>query len=305
MLHVNGVHSDVNISNIAKRCDRCQHAFSVKASPMSTRATYHHGDLRRALLDTALQLIAEYGPNGFSLREAARAIGVSPAAVYRHFADKPALITALAVEGHARLATAMEEAAARAQGPDARARSVAALGAIGRAYIDFAVKHPSFFRVMFGASGHAEESPLSCVASDRYGYEILTESLDELVATGAIPSERRPSAAICAWSLVHGFSTLVIEGALTFGSRKLDEAYQALLRNLLLAIGCDLALVPAAAPLRDDAFFPTPSTKAPSGRKTRHATEHAGSPRSQIREKKGASPSSAAALKQRKAIVRP
>ncbi|MGC3997645.1 MAG: helix-turn-helix domain-containing protein [Anaeromyxobacter sp.] len=115
------------------------------------RESYHHGDLRNALVEAAERLVARHGPEGFSLREAARDVGVSPAAAYRHFADKTALLTALAVEGHARLAGAMERARARAPAAGTpAARAVAAFVAIGDAYVEFAVKHPSHFRVMFG-----------------------------------------------------------------------------------------------------------------------------------------------------------
>ncbi len=106
----------------------------VKEPLAPARATYHHGDLRRALLDTALRLIAERGPEGFSLREAAREVGVSPAAAYRHFADKPELLAALAADGHGLLASAMEKALARVDAPDPRARAVAAMAASAAGY---------------------------------------------------------------------------------------------------------------------------------------------------------------------------
>src|SRR5512144_3334234 len=83
----------------------------------SARARYHHGDLRNALLETALRLVSERGAEGFSLREAARAVGVSPGAAYRHFADKAALLGALSADGHARLAVAMQRALAQLSSP--------------------------------------------------------------------------------------------------------------------------------------------------------------------------------------------
>src|SRR5689334_8708216 len=124
---------------------------SVKTTSAPNRASYHHGDLRNALLQTALRLVAERGPEGFSLREAAREVGVSPSAAYRHFADKEALLYALALDGHARLANAMERALGRVAGErGTAAHAAAALNAIGEAYVEFAVRHPSHFRVMFG-----------------------------------------------------------------------------------------------------------------------------------------------------------
>src|SRR5512140_2826896 len=96
----------------------------VKEPVTPTRASYHHGHLRRTLLDTALQLVAERGAEGFSLREAARAVGVSSAAAYRHFADKPELLAALAAEGHGRMAAVMEKAISRVDGSNPRSRAI-------------------------------------------------------------------------------------------------------------------------------------------------------------------------------------
>src|SRR5690242_16682619 len=110
---------------------------------------YHHGDLRNALVAATLKLVAKGGVEGFSLREAARAVGVSPAAAYRHFADRSALLKAVAHEGLARLAGTMEEAVASAPGaPGSPARAAAELRALGVAYVEFAVANASHFRVM-------------------------------------------------------------------------------------------------------------------------------------------------------------
>jgi AcrR family transcriptional regulator len=220
----------------------------VKDPVTPTRATYHHGDLRRTLLEAALKLVAERGPEGFSLREAARGVGVSPAAAYRHFADKPELLAALAAEGHGRLAAAMEKASAKVEAPDARARAIATLITIGQAYVEFAVKNPSFFRVMFGSHLREAGYEPACAPSGRDAYGILSAALDELVAAGAMPQERRPGAEIPAWSVVHGFSTLLLDGALPFTGRQRSQALQLLWRSILLALGCDPALVSPAPP---------------------------------------------------------
>src|SRR5512142_1408312 len=110
-------------------------------TPEATRkGRYHHGDLRNALVAAALKLVAKQGVEGFSLREAARAVGVSPAAAYRHFADRSALLRALAHEGLARLALELEDAVASAPGaPGSPARAAAELAALGAAYVEFAV----------------------------------------------------------------------------------------------------------------------------------------------------------------------
>jgi AcrR family transcriptional regulator len=219
----------------------------VKRPETPTRTGYHHGDLRRTLLETALRLVGERGAEGFSLREAAREVGVSPAAAYRHFADKPALLAALAADGHGRLAEAMEQAAARvADGPPA-ARAVRALSAIGQAYVEFAVRQPSFFRVMFGPALREAGFEPSCAASGRDAYQVLSHTLDQLVEAGAMPAGRRPGAEIGTWSAVHGFATLLVDGALPLTPRQRADAQRGLSRGVLLALGCEEALLPPAA----------------------------------------------------------
>ena len=231
------------------------------------RASYHHGDLRRTLLETALRLIAERGPEGFSLREAAREVSVSPAAAYRHFADKPALLAALAADGHGRLASEMEKAAARVPpSASAPARAVKALAAIGQAYVDFAVKNPSFFRVMFGPALLSEGFVPCCGAAGRDAYQILGDTLDGLVASGAIPAERRPGAEVAVWSSVHGLATLLVDGALPLSPRQRGAAFQLVARHVLLALGCDEPLVPPAPEMGRGFHPPRPPPGLSAGR---------------------------------------
>src|ERR1700756_3450685 len=132
---VNSINIDdnVNVVNMARK-------FTV-----SRRDSYHHGDLKRALTSAALSLVAEKGPKGFTLTEAARRAGVSAAAPYRHFADKAELLAAVAEQGfgdlHADLVAAVDVAS------DPRARVIE----LGRAYVRWAVAHPDHYQVMFGA----------------------------------------------------------------------------------------------------------------------------------------------------------
>ncbi|HEY6100917.1 MAG TPA: TetR/AcrR family transcriptional regulator, partial [Anaeromyxobacter sp.] len=181
-----------------------------------SRARYHHGDLPKALLEASLALVAEHGVEAFSLREAARAVGVSPAAAYRHFEDKDALLAALAHDAFGRLAQLMERAISRVPGePGMRAHSVAAFVAVGQAYVEFAVQHPSHFRVMFGPWCAHEERPLAPgTAGARDAYTILVDSLDALVASGAVRAEARAGAEVVAWASVHGLASLIVEGTL-------------------------------------------------------------------------------------------
>jgi AcrR family transcriptional regulator len=137
--------------NIVDKQTFCRHNLPIEGKGMHKRTTtgsrssYHHGDLRRALLDTALRLIAEEGSSSFTLREVARRAGVSHAAPYRHFANKTALLAAVAEEGFRTLRTRLLEAGTRLP-----AEPLARLQTLGVEYVRFAVEHPSHFRVMFG-----------------------------------------------------------------------------------------------------------------------------------------------------------
>jgi len=182
---------------------------------MSKRG-YHHGDLRNALIEAATRQVRDGGVDGFSLREAARAVGVSPNAAYRHFSDKSALLAAVATAGFAELSRSMRRAQSRADGP------VAQLEATGRAYARFAFREPERFRLMFGA-----ERPREVATETSYGptpYELLGEALDALVEAGEVGATGRDGAELVAWSMVHGFADLVLAGALTFPSTRARDA---------------------------------------------------------------------------------
>ncbi|HET8539146.1 MAG TPA: TetR/AcrR family transcriptional regulator [Anaeromyxobacter sp.] len=218
-----------------------------------SRASYHHGDLRNALLQAALKLVARKGVEGFSLREAARAVGVSPAAAYRHFEDRSALLAALAIEGLARLAVEMEEAIERAPGtPGSPSRAAAELSAIGTAYVEFAVANPSHFRVMFGPwCEHPQpgDLPPESFSRGRDPFHILVETLDGMVRTGAITPAARAGAEIAAWSAVHGLSSLLVDGAFALDRAERAQAMGLLLRTLLHGLGAAPAVIGPAVPV--------------------------------------------------------
>jgi AcrR family transcriptional regulator len=177
------------------------------------RDGYHHGDLRNALVASAVRLIETSGTASFSLREAAREVGVSANAAYRHFDDKSALMTAVAAFGFRQLATQMVGAMASAAGGRAKGpASVARFKAVGRAYVEFAVAHPELFRVMFGACGAEcrKAEPGDDATEDPWS--LLGKSLDALVADGLLAAELRPGAELKAWSVVHGFASLALDG---------------------------------------------------------------------------------------------
>ena len=204
MRHVHAVNFDIGSS-------RCQHRGMT-----ITRQPYHHGDLRNALIVSALRLIEEGGPESFSLREAAREVGVSANAAYRHFEDKSALMTAAAADGFERLAKQMIVAMERASRQRSRERlSIARFKAVGRAYIEFAAEHPELFRVMFGECGsRCLSTPAQDEAESRREtpWTLLGQSLDALVADGVLTTERREGAELKAWTVVHGFASLALDG---------------------------------------------------------------------------------------------
>jgi AcrR family transcriptional regulator len=152
---------------------------------------YHHGDLRRALLDTALAAIEEHGPVAISLRDLARRAGVSHAAPTHHFRDKTGLLTALAAEGWGLLAAALDSV------PD---RSFAELGV---AYVVFATSHPAHFAVMRAPGLVRSDDPELVAAEQRAGLALQTEP------DGA---PRDETTALAGWAMVHGLSALLLEG---------------------------------------------------------------------------------------------
>ena len=167
--------------------------------------SYHHGNLRAALIASAAAILAEQGAAELTLRGAARRAGVSQAAPYRHFRDKAALLAAVAADGFRGLAEAMRRLAGEAAEPRGRL-----LGA-GRGYLAFALDRSALFRLMFGPE-----------AADKAAHPELRDAANEafaVLAAEASPGPGGPAAdaadrALAAWSLVHGLATLLIDGQL-------------------------------------------------------------------------------------------
>ncbi|MET9672412.1 TetR/AcrR family transcriptional regulator [Streptomyces sp. NPDC006482] len=167
---------------------------------MTSRKTYHHGDLRQSVLAAALDVIAAEGPGALSLRDLARRAGVSHAAPAHHFKDRAGLLTAIAAEGYDLLAAALAAA------PELRERGVR--------YVRFATDHPAHFQVMFQPELLRADDPELLAAKERASAE-LRAGVADLRTT---PDAR--AAGIAAWSLAHGFATLLL-------SHNLDEAVAA------------------------------------------------------------------------------
>lgn len=183
-----------------------------------TRRGYHHGKLRAALVDAGVELARTGGPDAVLLRAASRQAGVSHNAVYRHFADQEDLLAAVAQQCMTQLSLLMLERISQVTVRNRVRRAQARLGAVGRAYIDFARTEPGWFRTAFtSARPHADE-PVRADDSDDVPipnpYEVLAARLDELVEVGAITPERREGGEYVAWSSVHGISSLLLDGPL-------------------------------------------------------------------------------------------
>jgi AcrR family transcriptional regulator len=168
------------------------------------RDAYHHGNLREALIETVLDLIGKHGPAGFSYADVARAAGVSPAAPYRHFRDRNALMAEVARRGFERFAADLEAA-----WQEGRPNPVAAMDACGRAYLAFARREPAFYAAMFG-SGAAAADPSLRAAAER-AFAVLRRAAEAVSATYSGP-ERPPAlmVALHLWAEAHGIATLFL-----------------------------------------------------------------------------------------------
>lgn len=173
-------------------------------------SSYHHGNLRAALIEQGVELARAQGADGVVLREVARRAGVSHNAAYRHFADRDALLGEVARVGMQRLRQTMQQRldeVDRAQAGDAASYASARLRATGHAYVDFALAEPGLFDVAFSAV--PDDDGLD-PGSDPY--DLLTQVLDENLAAGVIAADRRPGAEVICWAAVHGFAVLHLAG---------------------------------------------------------------------------------------------
>jgi AcrR family transcriptional regulator len=169
---------------------------------------YHHGNLKEALVQAALDLIAQKGPAGFTFAEAARSAGVSPAAPYRHFRDRDELLASVAQQGFEQF-----EARLTAAWDDGRPNTPAAFERVGKAYLAFARDLPAYYSAMFESGLPLESNPALLVASER-AFAIIRAAAERLVAM-APPGVPRPPALMMAlhiWSMSHGIASLFGRG---------------------------------------------------------------------------------------------
>ena len=221
-------------------------------------ADYHHGDLRRALVEATSRLVEQYGQEGFTLRAAARLAGVSDGAPYHHFADRDALLAAVAEHGFRSLCDELRESADRERG-DARRKSLA----VGVTYVLFAARNPAKFRLMFGPLAHAKTRYPELAAAAEATYALvragLVQSSDERAARVATRN-----VVFGRWALVHGLSMLAIDGHLSQHA----SSERSLKRWVSDIVDW---LMSAAEPLRDRESAAPTSGRRPRIREDRHA----------------------------------
>jgi AcrR family transcriptional regulator len=173
---------------------------------LKAKRPYHHGDLRAALITTALSLINEHGVKGLALSDAAHLAGVSVAAPYRHFKDKEALLAEIAAEGFAMFRDALARGAR--SHPDDKVKRLVEMGV---AYVDFALQHRSHFKVMW-EGGVAKANYPEMRQTAHQAYLLLEEAAKDLHPRAHPP--RQQALVRAAWSVVHGYAMLTLEGEL-------------------------------------------------------------------------------------------
>ena len=213
---------------------------------MTTRASrprrkragqYHHGDLRRALIEQALRVIESTGAEALTLRGVGAALGVSRTALYRHFADKEALLAAVASEGFRLLRAALVE------GWEQNGRGTAGFEAMGAAYLRFAIGHPAHYRVMFGRFVESGVRDPGLEVESESAFGALVDALTKLQRDGLARADDALLQARFVWAVTHGIAMLVIDGQL----RGCDEDAAALNRYAAERLRQALSAEPAPA----------------------------------------------------------
>lgn len=187
----------------------------TKSPRRKPRDRYHHGDLRRALLDEALRTIQQDGVAALTLRSIGLRLGVSRTALYRHFTDKRALLSSVATEGF-RLLTERLVAAWNVGG-------VRGFNAMGTAYIRFAMANPSHYRVMFG--GFVDDGPRGeeLLRESTAAFQALVDAIIALQKDAAVRKDDPQRLAQFIWAAVHGVSMLIIDGQLAHQQAAIDD----------------------------------------------------------------------------------
>lgn len=200
------------------------------------RGRYHHGDLAHALVTEALTQVRSRGAEAVSLRQVAQAVGVSPSAAYAHFPDKTALMVAVGERAMTELDTRMVAAGESVPGDDDVA-AIARFQATGVTYALFAVDEPHLFRHMFGPVCAIAYDPAR-PETDSVSYRLLCRRLDDLQARGLLRPGVREGLDLLAWTTVHGFASLILDGflPLSAGQHLIDALARLTLSDRALAL---------------------------------------------------------------------
>jgi hypothetical protein len=197
------------------------------------KANYHHGDLRRSLMDISIDILKKHEVETLNLRKLAVLAGVSPGAPYHHFADRAELVAAIANEGFEFLEGSMHKATAACTN-DASAR----LEALGQAYVHFAITHPGYFRVMFRREAHNNASTEMRGAGKRT-FQLLCDAITACQEDGSAPAGDPQPLVLHAWAAVHGLSTLLVDGDLKgipIPTQQLAPTMTQLMRRMMIAL---------------------------------------------------------------------
>lgn len=195
--------------------------------PAPKRRTYHHHDLRRALLDAAVELVQEHDVVALTLRKVAQRAGVTHAAPYHHFASKAELVATLAEEGYEKL-YAMQLRAAEVAGDD----PVLRLRALGVAYVEFALAHPGHFRVMFRMDLGDWYQDTRLAEGAQRGMVLLSSTIHQVIESQGLEADLMEMT-LAAWSVAHGIATLWVDGPLRRTRILSEEGISALAANVI------------------------------------------------------------------------
>ena len=220
---------------IGATIERCQdeedrQVMSSPALARAPRASYHHGNLEQAFILAATEMIRENGVEHISLRAVAAKVGVSPSAAYHYFPDKDALISGLGEALFEQFADSQELALAAVslEGDDvARAR----FRALGRSYFEWAINEINLFRLIFGVFCSLDPSEVEQKRVESRAWAMLHNCVEDLFASGAMNPAMRPYGELLAWSVVHGATSLILDGHLP------EDAFEVVLDGLELSLG--------------------------------------------------------------------
>ncbi|WP_040156814.1 TetR/AcrR family transcriptional regulator [Mobilicoccus massiliensis] len=207
----------------------------MATTPERGRSTYHHGDLRAALLREALEVARAGGPTAITLRSVTRRAGVTVNAAYRHFADRDDLARAVTFHGQAECARLIERRLAGLTSHSGRDR----LRQVGIGYVEFARAEPGLFQAAFLEPVDLElaNDPRAAGESGRTPFQLLSDALDAMQDDGDLSAEKRVLAEVPCWSAVHGLAMLVVQGPLrSVGASDVDALTQRVVEGAIVAV---------------------------------------------------------------------